>query len=166
MHRMREIGRMPARFAMRVAPFIVAVLWGGCAGTAGDGAADLAVSPDIAVPLLGACDDNADAGAPLDRLSPAVLHALLEARDPLLINVHVPWDGDIHGTDARVDYTDIDALENAVGHARCAEIVLYCKGGGMSLKAGNALIERGYGRVRDLLGGTLAWEAAGFPIER
>lgn len=121
---------------------------------------DLAASEQ---PDLAGC--AGDAGwSQLSRLPPAALHDLLAARHPLLINVHIPWAGDIPNTDARIAYTDVDAIAAQIGADPCREVVLYCLSGGMSVDAGGKLIARGYRRVYDLLGGSLAWEQAGYPI--
>jgi rhodanese-related sulfurtransferase len=76
----------------------------------------------------------------------------------------VPYAGELPGTDALIPYTDVDAIEAFVGHDRCADIVLYCLVGPMSVSAGDALIARGYLRVRDLQGGMQAWQQAGYPL--
>jgi rhodanese-related sulfurtransferase len=101
----------------------------------------------------------------LQRLSPQQVHELLATTNPIVINVHVPYEGDIPGTDADIAYTNVDVIEALVEHNHCAEIVLVCKAGGMSQSAGNELVKRGYLRVRDLLGGMQAWEAAGYPLQ-
>lgn len=100
----------------------------------------------------------------LQRLSPTDAHDLLATLDPFVINVHVPYEGDIPGTDTEIPYSDVDAIENYAGHDHCAEVLLICKSGGMSQSAGNELVKRGYLRVRDLLGGMQAWEAAGYSL--
>jgi rhodanese-related sulfurtransferase len=135
-------------------------------------AADTAATADAPAPDA-AADDAAppagDAGCDgwttLVRLTPRELHDLLATSDPILINVHIPLAGDIPGTDAEIAYTDVAAIEAFIGPDRCADVVLYCLTGPMSVSAGNALIADGYRRVRDLAGGLNAWEAAGYPVE-
>jgi phage shock protein E len=100
----------------------------------------------------------------LKRLPPADLAALMATSDPIVINVHVPYEGDIPGTDTAIPFDQVDALEAYLHGDHCADVVLVCLGGSMSLSAGNALIKRGYLRVRDLAGGMLAWQAAGYPL--
>ena len=46
-----------------------------------------------------------------------------------------------------------------------ADTVLYCRGDGMSISAGNALVDLGYCAVRYLEGGMIAWEEAGFDLD-
>jgi rhodanese-related sulfurtransferase len=116
---------------------------------------------------LGASDnvDGACTGwRSLLRLSPAELANLMTEIDPIVIDVHVPYYGDIPGTDTSIPYTDVDAIETYVKKDHCADIVLVCEGGAMSQYAGNELVKRGYLRVRDLAGGMMAWEQAGYPL--
>jgi rhodanese-related sulfurtransferase len=112
--------------------------------------------------------DQVDAGCSgwttLNRLSPAELSDLIATSNPIVINVHIPYEGDIPGTDTSIPYGDVDAIEAYLNHDHCAEVVLICLGGSMSQSAGNGLIKRGYLRVRDLNGGTKAWQAAGYPL--
>lgn len=100
----------------------------------------------------------------LQRISPAEAVALMAKIDPVVINVHVPYEGDIPGTDASIPYNDVDAIDAYLHQDHCAEILLVCKSGGMSKSAGDQLIKRGYLRVRDLAGGMVAWEASGYPL--
>lgn len=100
----------------------------------------------------------------LQRLSPEQVQDLLTTIDPFVINVHVPFEGDIPQTDVEIPYYDVNAIEAFVGHDHCADILLVCKSGGMSQSAGNELVTRGYLRVRDLAGGMQAWQAAGHPL--
>ena len=100
----------------------------------------------------------------LKRLSPAELADLLANSDPIVINVHVPYAGDIPGTDTSIPYSDVDAIEAYLNHDHCADVVLICLSGSMSQSAGNELVKRGYLRVRDLNGGMQAWQAAGYAL--
>ncbi len=113
-------------------------------------------------------DAGGDAGCSgwtsLARLSPAELSELLATTDPIVINVHIPYAGDIPGTDTSIPYDNVDAIEAYLNHDHCADVVLICLSGGMSQSAGNELIKRGYLRVRDLNGGMQAWQAAGYPL--
>ena len=126
---------------------------------------DLRPPPDLAHQSSNPACDGYGGWGDLDRMSPVALHDWLSVAHPYLINVHIPWAGDIANTDARIAYTDIDAIEAFVHQNHCAEIVLYCYSGPMSLEAGNKLIARGYLRVHDLAGGLIAWKAAGYPVQ-
>ena len=100
----------------------------------------------------------------LKRLSPAEVADLLATSDPIVINVHIPYAGDIPGTDTSIPYNNVDAIETYLKRDHCADVVLVCLSGGMSQSAGNELVKRGYLRVRDLNGGMQAWEAAGYAL--
>lgn len=100
----------------------------------------------------------------LQHLAPAEAKQLIEESDPIVINVHYPYEGDIPGTDATIPFDDVDAIEAYLNYDHCADVLLVCRSGSMSNTAGNALIRRGYLRVRDLEGGFRAWEAAGYPL--
>lgn len=97
--------------------------------------------------------------------TPDELNARLEAGDEfLLINVHVPYEGEIAGTDAHVVYTDTDALEELLGYDHAADALLYCKTGPMSAQATADLVARGYCNIQDLPVGMVGWEADGYPL--
>jgi rhodanese-related sulfurtransferase len=104
----------------------------------------------------------------LKRLSAAEVSTLLATSDPIVINVHIPYAGDIPGTDTSIPYSNptdtADAIEAYLHDDHCADVVLICLSGGMSQSAGNELVRRGYLRVRDLNGGMTAWEAAGYSL--
>jgi rhodanese-related sulfurtransferase len=100
----------------------------------------------------------------LKRLSPAEVADLLAASDPIVINVHIPYAGDIPGTDTSIPYNNVDAIEAYLNYDHCADVLLICMSGGMSQSAGNELVKRGYLRVRDLNGGMDAWQKAGYAL--
>jgi rhodanese-related sulfurtransferase len=84
-------------------------------------------------------------------------------KDFTLVNVHIPFEGDLPKTDLAIPYDQIAAhLGQLPG--RDAKIVVYCRSGRMSDIAARRLVELGYTRVYDLAGGMLAWEAGGRPL--
>jgi rhodanese-related sulfurtransferase len=94
------------------------------------------------------------------------LKQALGKKDFVLVNVHIPFEGRIDGTDLEIPYDQITRSENlaklpADKHAR---IVLYCRSGNMSNIAANALVKLGYTNLVDVKGGMRAWEAAGYPL--
>lgn len=110
------------------------------------------------------------AQATYQRVDPARLHAMLDrAPDPKefqLVNVHVPYAGEIERTDAFVPYTEVAARAPRLWPDRRAKLVVYCQTGRMSAIAAEALVRLGYRDVLDLEGGMVAWERAGFSLAR
>ena len=115
-------------------------------------------------------DDDDTSASPCDgiepellEIGPAELNEMMADKDFQLINVHIPYAGEIEGTDIHIEYTDIEAIEDHLGGDVGAKAVLYCLTGPMSAIAGNALIELGYCQIYDMPAGMVGWEAAGFP---
>jgi len=105
-------------------------------------------------------------GGSFVRLSPGELKDSLEDKDFAFVNVHIPFEGDISGTDLSIPYDEIGQKENLDRLPnKDAQIVLYCRSGSMSSEAARTLVELGYENVRDLDGGMVAWEKAGYRLE-
>lgn len=119
---------------------------------------------DAAGDVGGAGDVGCAGWTTLVRLSPAEAKDLLATTDPIVINVHIPYEGDIPGTDTSIPYDDVDAIEDYLKHDHCADLLLVCRSDHMSQIAGDELVKRGYLRVRDLKGGFVAWQSAGYPL--
>ena len=110
------------------------------------------------------------AQATYQRIDPARLHARLDRmsnpKEFQLINVHVPYAGEIERTDAFVPYTEITAQAPRRWPDRRAKLVVYCQTGRMSAIAAEALVRLGYRDVLELEGGMAAWQRAGFALTR
>jgi phage shock protein E len=97
-------------------------------------------------------------------LSPAQLKRALMHKNFVLINVHVPYQGHIAGTDLNIAFDEI-AQSRQLPADRKANIVLYCRSGSMSAEARKTLNTLGYSNVRELQGGFNAWKAAGYELK-
>jgi len=81
----------------------------------------------------------------------------LEAKDFLLINVHVPYQGEIPGTDMLMPYHLVEQHEDRLPPAKDTKIVVYCLTGPMGYAAAGSLVKLGYTRVHHFEGGMLSW---------
>ena len=97
-------------------------------------------------------------------VSPQDLSSMLERKDFLLVNVHIPYAGEIGDTDLFVPYDEIGDRFQELPSQQDTRIVLYCRSGGMSAIAATTLASRGYTSVWNLDGGMIAWEEAGYPL--
>ncbi len=87
------------------------------------------------------------------------LDNMLKNKDFILVNVHIPYEGEIEGTDYNIPYNDIEQLTATL--PKDAKIVLYCRSGSMSAQAAKALVERGYTNIYNLERGMIEWKATG-----
>ncbi len=84
--------------------------------------------------------------------------------DTFTINVHVPYQGDIAGTDVSIPFDRIAEQSDQLPGDRDAAIAIYCRSGPMSETAADTLKALGYTDVVELAGGMKAWQASGRPL--
>lgn len=128
--------------------FVVALLSiplvAGCGSEAPSG-------PDGSPPTSVSGESVTVPGGTYTRVSAEELKALLESEDFPLVNVHIPFEGDIPGTDLSIPYDEIEHnLDRLPG--KDAKIVLYCRSGSMSTEAAQRLVQLGYENVWELEG--------------
>ncbi len=97
-------------------------------------------------------------------ITPAELDQMLSHKDVVLINTHVPYEGELAATDAFVPFDQTAQQLAAYPRAKTANIVVYCRSGRMSAIAAATLVGAGYTNVWNLDHGMQGWEAAGYPV--
>jgi rhodanese-related sulfurtransferase len=118
---------------------------------------------------LASCSGDDGSGTPdgpgWTRLSPEGLQDLMSSEDVYLVNVHVPFEGEITGTDVHIPYTDLVDRLGELPAEGAQTLVLYCRSGNMSTAAAQDLVAAGRTGFFELDGGFVAWNEAGLPFE-
>jgi rhodanese-related sulfurtransferase len=98
------------------------------------------------------------------------LHELRQREPVEIIDVRTPEEFQaVRATDVRLmplDALDPQALVESRTLAADAPLYFICHSGGRSEWACMAMLAAGYSNVANVVGGTLAWEMAGLPVER
>jgi rhodanese-related sulfurtransferase len=108
------------------------------------------------------------AGGTYQNVTSTELHVMLKNEDFVFINVHIPFEGNIAGTDLSIPYDQIGTPENLsqLPDDKNVKIVLYCRSGRMSEITAEELVSLGYTNIWNLKGGMVEWEQAGYEIEK
>ena len=118
-------------------------------------------------PLVGkrmVANDPPSEAAAMAEITSRQLKAMLNRKDFFLVNVHVPYEGEIEKTDAFIAYDKIPENLGRLPKDKNAEIVVYCLTGRMSALAERELRGLGYTRVFVLSGGMNDWARNGYKI--
>lgn len=94
-------------------------------------------------------------------LDPGSFAARMTAKAAVLVNVHVPFEGEIEGTKLSIPFDTIAGKIAKLPADRGTPLLIYCKSGRMSEIAAAELLRLGYRNVSDLDGGMNAWEDSG-----
>jgi rhodanese-related sulfurtransferase len=91
---------------------------------------------------------------------------MMDQKDFILINVRVPYYGEITQTDLLVPFNAIEQHKNDLPKDKNARIIVYCMMGPMGDIAAEKLSRMGYTRVSNFQGGMMAWTRAGRHLQR
>lgn len=165
---MHRPGRLHPGSGLTVAVMlaVAAIVAGGCAGEPAGPRADAspAAAPSSTEAGTGQRTVVVETGGQYTSIDPGRLAAVLASEDVTLINVHVPYAGEIENTDTFIPYDRIAERRDELPPEPDAPIVVYCRSGRMSTVAATILVGLGYTDIRELDGGFEAWQAAGYPL--
>jgi rhodanese-related sulfurtransferase len=123
--------------------------------------------------VLAGCQSAKEPGAEIKTdagsyrlISATELQTMLENKDFVMVNVHIPWQGNIPQTDLRLAYDQIEQNLAQLPQEKDARILVYCLTSGMAKKAVGTLLSQGYTNLWMLDGGTTSWEEAGLALEK
>lgn len=94
------------------------------------------------------------------------LQDLLNKKDFTLVNVHIPFEGNLPKTDLSIPFDTIGQNLSKLPGDKNAKLFLYCRSGRMSDIAARKLVKLGYTNIWNLDGGMVAWEQAGLQIQK
>jgi len=92
------------------------------------------------------------------------LSQMLQTKDFTLINVHIPYEGEIPQTDLFIPYNEIENNTDKLPQDKNAKLVVYCRSDRMSNIAAQTLSKMGYNNILNLKGGMRAWKEAGHEL--
>lgn len=104
--------------------------------------------------------DTATSGA-TRLIGPGEFAAAIADPARVTINVHVPFEGDIPGTDLSIPFDQIVQRAGELPTNKNTPLAVYCRSGPMSTTAASALRELGYTDVVELQGGMRSWQQSG-----
>lgn len=118
----------------------------------------------LAIAFIFAVTDCA-AQEPLKVITPTELNQAMQKEDIFLIDVHIPEQKHIKGTDLFIPFDEIEKYKDKLPKDKNTAIYLYCKGGPMAEEAAKSLYDLGYHNLTNLEGGANAWNKAGLDLE-
>ena len=83
----------------------------------------------------------------------------------LFINTHIPYEGEIEGTDSFIAFNEIEQFFPVLPKDKDSKIVVYCRSGGMSKTASETLVKLGYTNVVNLERGMIDWQRQGYTLK-
>jgi rhodanese-related sulfurtransferase len=101
----------------------------------------------------------------LTMISAAELNRVMQNEDIFLVDVHIPEQQHIQGTDLFIPYNDIAKYREKLPEDKNTAIYLYCRSGPMANEAAKSLYDLGYRMLFNLEGGAKAWKKEGLPFD-
>jgi len=92
------------------------------------------------------------------------LWTMLQKKDFILINVHIPYVGELPQTDMFIPFNGIDQNIEMLPKDKSARVILYCMSGRMSSIASETLVNLGYTNVWNLKEGMREWQQKGYSL--
>jgi phage shock protein E len=86
---------------------------------------------------------------------------MMDHKDFILINVHVPYRGEIAETDLLLPFHAIDQQKEKLPDDMNTKIIVYCMSGPMGYVAAEKLVSMGYRQVIHFQGGMVSWKESG-----
>ncbi|MBI4136487.1 DUF1573 domain-containing protein [Candidatus Roizmanbacteria bacterium] len=83
---------------------------------------------------------------------------LTKQENAFLLDVHIPEQTHIPGTDAFIPYNELEQYIDQLPADKTTPLLVYCRSGSMSQEAGKMLASMGYTTIYDLKGGTDAYK--------
>ncbi len=138
--------------ACSYAAFAVVLTLSGCS-------ADDSRTTPVGTPPTSAPDQGAPVG--MRSVGPLEFERAIAGGERVVINVHVPYEGEIAGTDLSIPFDRIEAQSGRLPSQRSTPIAVYCLSDRMSTIAAQSLSRLGYDDIVELDGGMQAWEQSG-----
>jgi rhodanese-related sulfurtransferase len=147
----RRPGRRKGAVALAALMTVLAVLAAGCdSDSENENQISAGAEPGTEAPT----------GEAYARLDPAAFADRMKEESAVVINVHIPYEGELEDTDEFIPYDKIVG-DSRLPDDKDTQILLYCRSGRMSEESGAALYKAGYKKLAHLEGGMNAWEHSG-----
>lgn len=109
---------------------------------------------------------TSSAASPSRLLAPEEFASAIADPARITINVHVPFEGTLAGTDLMIPYDQITQQVSRLPADRDRPLAVYCMSGRMSAAAARSLAALGYTDIVELEGGMQVWQASGRSVSQ
>ena len=120
----------------------------------------------VGAPAAATQGPTSSVSQPSKLAGPAEFAAAIADQTTVTVNVHVPFEGTLTGTDLMIPYNRIQQQANTLPADRRTPLAIYCRTGRMSAIAARSLAALGYTDIVELKGGMEAWQASGRPVSQ